>query len=404
MPTFRYLSRDNSGQSIRGVMSASSPSEVANRLRNINQTPVSIHRIYSFQFERWLKKSKRVRPMDFIMYNRQFATLLLAGLPIISAIETLSEQTHEKTLKELSLSVANSIKAGNTLADSLRQHLHVFSDSHINMIRSAEESGRLPEVLNRIAEMAEYDFVTRTKIKSAVRYPLMVVVAIVIAFIILMAFVLPQFVKLFTSLGIELPLPTRVLIAINSIVQKYGLSLLMVVIVSVVLLRIWLFIPSGRLRWDKFKLRLPLFGEIILMMVVSRFCRTFGMLLQSGVPILRIFGLLKDTVNNRAFSELLEKAGQAVERGETISSGFENSDMAPPLLIQMLGVGEKTGRLDEMLFKIADHYEMEFDYKTKTLTTVLEPILLVFIGGSIAFLALAIFLPMWDMAKLARLR
>jgi MSHA biogenesis protein MshG len=403
MPKFKYFSRDWLGQAVRGEMVAKIPEEVVFSLREGGYTAISIEEVLPPRTIKGFIRSGRVRLAELIAYTRQLSTLINAGLPIISALEGMREETFNPELKAVTLGIIKSISEGASLTESFRQHAsHLFSDVYINIIQLGEESGRLPEMLEKIAEMTEYDFNSRQKVRSALRYPFIVIGTMILAFIILIGFVIPRFVEIFKDFGVELPLPTRILIGINYLGQQYGLFVLAGMAVLIFALAFWSKTRRGKIVLDKIKFKLPIFGPIILTITLARLCRLFGLLVQSGIPILRVFTHLKGIMNDSVFSDLIEQTRKAVEGGDSISSQFKTCPFMPPLVSHMLAVGEKTGRIDEMLHHLADGYDNQLDYKLKTLTASIEPLLIFTIGGGVAFLALAVFMPMWDMVRFAR--
>ena len=403
MPKFKYFSRDWLGQAVEGEITAALPEEVASQLREEGHAAISIEEILPPRTIKGFIRSGRVKLAELVAYTRQLATLINAGLPIVSALEGIRKETANPELKRITSLIINSISAGATLTESFQQHAsHLFSDVYTNMIQVGEESGQLPEMLERIAQMIEHDFTSRAKIKSALRYPSIVVAVMILAFIILVGFVVPRFVELFVGFGVELPLPTRILIGVNRLAQQYGLFVLMGMAAVILGLWFWGGTGKGKPILDQLKLRLPIVGPILLAAILTRLCRLFGLLIESGTPIIRTLTYLKGTMGNSVFSDLIERTRRAVEGGESVSSQFKTCPFMPSLVPHMLAVGEGTGKLEEMLYHLADNYDNQLDYRLKTLTASIEPLLILFMGVGVAFLALAVFLPMWDMVRFAR--
>lgn len=403
MPKFKYFSRDWLGQVVKGEMVAALPEEVAFRLREEGYAVISIEEVLPPRTIKGFIRSGRVKLAELVTYVRQLATLINAGVPIVSALEGIQKETPNPELRRVTSLIINSISAGSTLTESFQQHAsHLFSDVYTNMIQVGEESGQLPDMLRRIAEMLEHDFASRMKVKSALRYPSIVVGVMTLAFIVLIGFVIPRFVELFRGFGVEPPLPTRILIGINHLAQQYGLFVLIGMVVFMFGLSFWGRTRKGKSILDRLKLRLPIFGPILLTANLTRLCRLFGLLIGSGTPIIRTLTYLKGTVDNFIFSELIERTRKAVEGGETVSSQFRTCPFMPSLVPHMLAVGENTGRLEEMLHHLADNYDNQLDYRIKTLTASIEPLLILFIAAGVIFLALAIFMPMWDMVEFVR--
>lgn len=403
MPKFKYFSRDWLGRAVKGEMVTILPEEVASQLREEGQAAVRIEEHLPPRTIKGFVRKGRVKLAELVAYTKQLATLIKAGLPLTSALEGMRKETGNPELKRVTSAIINSISAGATLTESFQQQAaHLFSGVYINMIQVGEESGRLAEMLERVAEMTEHDFASRAKVKSALRYPLIVVSAMILAFIVLVSFVIPRFVELFIGFGVEPPLPTRILIGINHLGQQYGLLALMGMAVVILGLVFLSKTRKGRSILDILKLQLPVFGPIFLAATLARLCRLFGLLVQSGVPLIRTLTYLKGTMDNSVFSDLVEQTRRAVEGGESVSSQFKTCPFMPSLVPHMLAVGETTGKLEEMLYHLADNYDNQLDYRLKTLGASIEPLLIFFVGGGVAFLALAVFMPMWDMVKFAR--
>lgn len=403
MSKFKYFSRDWLGQAVEGEMVAALPEEVASRLREEGYAAISIEEMLPQRTIRGFVRSGQVKLAEIVAYTRQLATLINAGLSIVSTLEGIRKETANPELKRITSAIINSISAGATLTESFQQYAsHLFSEVYINMINVGEESGQLPDMLERIAQMIEHDFTSRAKVKSALRYPSIVVAVMILASIVLVGFVIPRFVELFVGFGVEPPLPTRILIGINHLAQQYGLFVLLGMIVLILGLGFWSGTRKGKPILDRLKLRLPIVGPILLAAILIRLCRLFGLLIESGIPIIRTLTYLKGTMGNSVFSDLIERTRKAVEGGESASSQFKTCPFMPSLVPHMLAVGEDTGKLEEMLHHLADNYDNQLDYRLKTLTASIEPILILFMGVGVAFLALAVFLPMWDMVRFAR--
>ena len=403
MPVFRYKARDRAGGLLTGTLETSGPDAVAEHLSAMGYVPVRIEeeRPGLFSPEMW-DRFRRVRSEDLILFNRQLATLVHAGIPFLTCLDTLANQVENRKLRQVILEVRRDVEGGASFSDALAKHPRVFSELYVNMIRAGEEGGVLDEILDRLAALAEHEAETRARIKAALRYPVIVVVAIMVAFGILVTFVIPRFAALYSRFHVELPLPTRILIGINDVVQNYGILILAGLAAAA--LGLWLYIktPKGREQWDRLKIRVPIIGILILKTILSRFSRVFAALSRSGLPILRILDILMGTLGNVVIQRAVETIRESVREGRSIAEPMRASGVFPPIVQQMVAVGEETGNLDEMLNKVSDYYDMEVEYAIRNLSTTLEPVLLLFIGGMVLFLALAIFLPWWDLVKIAR--
>ncbi len=343
------------------------------------------------------KRFARVKLSELIVFTRQFATLFSAGVPIGVILERLSEQTVSVKLKDVVSVIKNDVNGGMSLSEAFSKHKKVFSPLYINMLRVGEESGTLDIVLDRLASILETELDTRNKIKTATRYPKMVISAIVVAFTIIITFVIPRFVSLFSHFGAQLPLPTRILIGINYVFHHYWWMVLIAVIALIFAFREYKKTEKGRYNIDKYMLKIPVIGTLVHKIYVSRMIRILGLLYKSGIAIIDALKIVSNVTGNVIAKQAVEEIGRDVEGGATISVPFLKSTFFPNVVSDMVAVGEETGRLDEMLFKAADYYDEEIDYAIKNLSSAIEPILLVFIAGMVLLLALGVFLPMWNL-------
>ena len=400
MPAYRYKAIDKFGKAINGVMEASGDEMVASKLDGLGYAPVSIREkkkdIISLDF---LQRYGGVSLEDLILFNRQFSTLVSAGIPMLSSLNALSEQTENKRMKGVINTIRNNIEGGSSLSDALARHPKVFSALYVSMIQAGETAGSLDEILDRLATLAEHEKDTRANIRAATLYPKIVLTAISAAFIVLVTFVVPRFASMFSRFEATLPLPTRVMIGINDIVHHYWY--LMIIVSAAIALGFHWYINSekGELRWDSLKIKVPIFGPLFLKIAMSRFTHILGMLMRSGVPILDTLEIASATVANSVISQELEKLRESVRGGSGLSEPLKRSGVFTPMVVQMISVGEQSGKLDEMMPKVSHQYDLEVEYTIKNLSTLIEPALIITIGGIVLFLALAIFLPMWDMAR-----
>lgn len=405
MPTFKYKARDRLGKAVNGAMAASDYEMAARQLDDLGYIPVSIQEekkgVISLDF---LQRYRGVSLEDLILFSRQLSTLFGAGIPVLRGLDVLAEQTESKRLKEVIKAVKGDIEGGSTFSDALRKHPRVFSQLYISMIRVAEAGGLLDVVLDRLASSVEHEKDTRARVKAATRYPKIVVTAISVAFMVLVILVIPKFAAMFTKFGGTLPLPTRVMIGINNLFHHYWYLVVTVTAVIVLGFRGYIHTEKGRLRWDGLKIKVPIFGPLFLKIAMSRFTYILGMLIRSGIPILDTLEITSAAVGNTSISRAIERAKQNVSEGRGLSSPLKESGVFPPMVIQMISVGEESGKMDEMLARISDYYNLEVEYTINNLSTLIEPILIFVLGIMVLFMALAIFLPMWDMASLLRPR
>ncbi|OQX60130.1 hypothetical protein DRP98_01355 [candidate division KSB1 bacterium] len=401
MPNFYYRAINNFGQIVEDVLEAPNLGVVTERLDNWGLTPLQIREHKPIQSS-FLKKlnEKKIKSDEIVLFTKQLTTLLKAGVPLLSALEALVEQASNSKLRSIIQDIYISVESGNSFSDALDKHRDVFPKLYASSVRAGEMSGSLDEVLERMATMLTYEKETRDKIKSAMRYPIIVVCALVLAFVILILMVIPKFAAMFQQLGATLPLPTRVLIAINDLFQNYGIFIFSAVVVLFLAFKRYTKTPKGHFQWDKIKLRLPLFGPLILKNSLSRFAKMFETLNRSGLPILETLGIVAETVGNLAVGEEIRKISLGVQKGEGLARPLRRSELFPPMVVRMIAIGEQSGSLDSMLENISRHYDIEVDYAIKKMTSMIEPLLTVVIGLFVAFLAISIFMPMWNIMGL----
>lgn len=400
MPAYNYKARDKAGKLITGVMDAPGCEMVASHLDDLGYIPVSIQEkekdVISLDF---LERYRRVSAEDLILFSRQLSTLFNAGIPLLAALDVLAEQIENKRMKEDINAIRNDIERGSSLSDALARHPRVFPSLYVSMVKVAETAGTLDKILDHLASMAEYEKDTRARIKAATRYPKIVVTTISLAFIILVTLVVPRFAAMFSRFGATLPLPTRIMIGTSDVFRDYWFVMLMMASLTIVGFRWYTNTERGRLRRDGLKLRIPVFGPLFLKIAMSRFTYIFGMLMRSGVSILDTLEITSATVGNAVISREVDKLRGSVKEGSGLSRPLKQSGVFTPLVVQMISVGEESGKLDEMMAKVSQYYDREVEYTIKNLSTLIEPALIITMGGMVLFLALGIFLPMWDMAR-----
>ncbi|MFZ3089094.1 MAG: type II secretion system F family protein [Nitrospirota bacterium] len=403
MPLFHYKARDKFGALFEGTIETVNREFVATQLDGLGYIPVSITEekegLFSPEF---LQQFTRITPQDQIIFSRQLATLISAGLPFIASFETLIEQTENPRLKKVIAKVKQDVEGGSTIADALERHPKVFSSLYVNMIRAGEAGGVLDEILNRLAFLAEHEAETRARVKAATRYPIIVIAATAIAFVVLMTFVVPRFVEIYANFKGTLPMPTRVLIWLNKFIKGYWYLIIGAIAGLIFGMRWYINTEAGRLQWDNIKIKLPIFGPIFLKLAMSRFSRIFATLNRSGLPILQTLDIVSATIGNKVISRVIDNVRDSARGGKGLVQPMRVSKVFPPIVTRMMAVGEETGNMDEMLVKISDYYDTEVEYAIKNLSTLIEPILIVIIGGMVLFLALGIFLPMWNMISLMK--
>ncbi len=402
MPQYRYKARDKDGVLHTGAMEARGKEAVADQLSGQGFIPVLIEEqeqslLSGIDFNALFNK---VASQDLIVFSRQLATLVSAGIPFLSSLGTIEKQSENPRLKAAIADIRRGVEAGASFSDALARHPRIFSKMYVSMIRAGETAGILDDILVRLALLAEHDADTRARVKTATRYPLIVVIAICAAFAFLVSFVIPKFASIFARFKTELPLPTRILIGINHVVQNYW-YLILIGTVLLIWVAVWyLKTPAGRWQWDKVKLKLPVFGALFQKVALSRFARVFSAMQKSGISMMLTLEIAGETVGNVVIARAVETMSESLRDGKGLTAPMESSGLFPPLVIQMVAVGEETGKLDTMLNKVSDYYDMDVEYTLRNLSTMIEPILLLFVGGMVLFLALGIFLPMWDLMSL----
>ena len=406
MAIFDYTGRNQSGELVAGRREADSSDSLAGQLTAANVTPVSIDEaVISAEFSESLKKMLGIgkpKLVDLILFSRQMYALAKSGVPIIKGLGLIAGSTRNKIFAEALSEVVEDLESGQTLSAALSHHMDIFSPLYINIIRVGEETGNLDESFLRLYEYLDTDKVTLERIKSALFYPTTVLIAIVLAITFLMAKVIPKFAMVFEKFNLELPFQTQILIALSNFVVDYWWLLLLLSVSLVVGLRKYIKTDAGRFKWHRQKLKIPRIGDILKRALLGRFSRAFAMSYSAGVPILQTLTTTAKAVDNDYMELKINKIRNEVERGETITRAARSANMFTPLVLQMLEVGEETGRLDEMMQEVAEFYEREVAYDVENISKIIEPILTVVMGLMVLILALGIFLPMWDLIKITQ--
>ena len=407
MPFFAYKARNASGELLTGVMEGADSGAVADQLFSTGATPVEIlvtkkAATTGADIGWWQRLTeKKVSSMDVQLFSRQLYTLLKAGVPIMRGLAGLQESAISPAFGRIIKDVRESLDAGRELSAAMARHPTVFTPFYLSMVRVGEMTGRLDEVFLRLFDHLEFDRDMRARVKSATRYPSFVIVAMLVAMVIVNMFVIPQFVKVFASFNAELPLMTRILIGTSAFMVAYWPLLLVLTIAAIAGFKAWLRTVPGRYTWDRYKLRFPIAGKIILKGTMARFARSFALSSTSGVPIVQALTVVSQTVDNAYLCARVEQMRDGVERGDSILRTSVAAGVFTPVVLQMIAVGEESGSLDELMDEIAQMYEREVDYELKTLSAQIEPILITFLGAMVLVLALGIFLPVWDLGKVA---
>lgn len=406
MPFFAYKARNARGELMQGVLEGPDSGAVADQLFNTGVTPIEItvtQKAVAANGESWLSRllEKKVTSMDVQLFSRQLYTLLKSGVPIMRGLAGLQESAVSKSFGKVIKDLRESLDSGRELSAAMRRHPDVFSPFYLSMVRVGEMTGRLEEVFLRLFDHLEFDRDMRERVKTATRYPSFVLMAMVAAMIVVNMFVIPAFVGVFKSLHAELPLMTRILIGTSNFTVRYWPMMAVAAVAGVWGFRAWVGTQRGLYQWDKFKLKIPVAGKIILKATMARFARSFALANRSGVPIVQGLTVVSQTVDNAYLCARVEQMRDGVERGDSILRTAAAAGVFTPVVLQMIAVGEESGSIDDLMDEIAQMYEREVDYELKTLSAQIEPILIVFLGMMVLVLALGIFLPIWDLGKAA---
>lgn len=403
---FSYTGRTQGGEKAQGILEAESATECAASLLKSGIAPITIRETGRSErrgsgTEASSLFAPRIKPIDVQLFSRQLYTLLRAGVPILRALAGLIESAGNLTFARVIASLKESLEAGRDLSTAMRQHPGVFSSFYVAMVRVGEATGRLDEIFLRMFEHLEFERQTRARIKEALRYPSFVLIAMVVAVAVINVFVIPAFAKVYAGFGAELPLMTRILIETSRLTLAYGWYLLAGAVLAGAGFSLWRTSPDGRLVWDRFKLRLPLTGPIVLRSTLGRFARTLALSMKSGIPVAQALSVVAEVTDNAWIASRVEQMRNGIERGESILRTAQNAGVFNAVVLQMIAVGEETGSIDELLQEVAEMYEREVDYEIKTLSARIEPIIIAAMGGLVLVLALGVFLPMWDLASVA---
>lgn len=405
MPVYEYKGRGGGGEPVQGTIEAQSMDAAAGQLFNNRITPVDITETRSSGVDvvELLQRLNQPKPGldDLILFSRQMYSLMRAGIPIVRAMGGLLQSIRNIYLVNALRDIRAQLESGRDLSSSLSRHKDIFDPLYISMIRVGENSGNLDESFLRMNQYLELEKDTRERVKSALRYPAMVIFAMAIAMTIINIWVIPAFAKVFERAGADLPIFTRILIATSNFFVSYWPWMLGALIALIIAAKYYLATDQGRYMWGRTKIRLPLVGDIIMRATLGRFARAFAMSMKSGVPIIQALTVSADAVDNPWIGQHIRNMRSGIERGDSVTRTATSTKMFTHLVLQMLMVGEETGRIDEMMDEVAGYYEREVDYDVKNLSSIIEPVMIVLIGGLVLVLALGVFLPMWDLASVS---
>ena len=400
MPKFNWEARSRTGAAQKGVMEAQSAAQVESQLKKYGFTNISVK-----EEGKGLGKElkipgfgQKIETKEIVVFTRQFATMIDSGLPLVQCLDILSSQQENKVFKEILLKVKETVEGGSTFADALSKHPKAFDDLYVNLVAAGEIGGILDTILNRLAAYIEKAMKLKKQIKGAMVYPTTIMSIAVIVVGVILIFVIPTFAKMFADFGGELPAPTKFVIALSNFIVKYILLIIGLIFATVVAIKKYYATPKGRKVIDALALKAPIAGPLIRKVSVAKFTRTLGTMISSGVPIMDGLEIVAKTAGNKIVEEAIYKVRQAISEGKTMAEPLQECGVFPPMVVQMISVGEATGAMDAMLNKIADFYDDEVDDAVSAMTAMMEPLLMVFLGTTVGGLVVAMYLPIFKLA------
>lgn len=399
MPTFAYKAMDAANKEVNGKIDAASDRLASQQLRERGLRVFEVKAVSAGMDIFASFKKQKVKASDKMTFTRQLSTLIEAGLPLLRALTILTEQSENPTLRQMIEEIKNSVQGGSSFSEAIAKYPDTFDKLYVSMVKAGEVGGVLEIVLDRLATFAEKDAMIQAKVKGAMVYPAIMVLVAAVVIVILMAFVIPQFSDLFGQMGAQLPLPTRILINISDIIKSFWWAIFGAFGGIYYGAKAWFKTPSGEHWRDAMMLKLPVFGELTRKMITARFTRTLGTLIQSGVPILQALSIVKDTTGNVVVGEAMDSVTAAVTAGEPLANPLHKLGIFSPMVTNMIAVGEETGALDQMLIRIADNYDMVVEEAVKAMMTLMEPAIIVFMGVTVGFIVLALFMPLFDLGS-----
>jgi len=400
MPNFRYTAKDNSGKMISGIFEAIDYAAAVDMLRKQGLIIVSVKEAGKMKISAMSFGKKKVKTDDLVIFSRQLATMVDAGIPLVGALDILGDQVENKTFGDIIMKMRNDIETGSSLSDAISKHKKVFSALFVNMVKAGESSGMLDEILDRLALYLEKTNNLQKKIRSALIYPAVVSAMAAGITLLLLLKVIPVFKDIFSGFGAELPRPTAILISISDALQKYFPAIFVITIVVVFMIARYVKTDKGRLRCDSLLLKMPIFGVLFTKVAISKFTRTLSTLIKSGVPILNSLEIVGKTSGNRAIEMAVDMVRNNVCEGESIAEPLAKSKIFPSMVVRMVSVGEQSGELEKMLSKIADFYDAQVDAAVSGLTSLIEPLIIAFLGVVIGTIVICMFLPIFKLTQI----
>lgn len=413
MPVFAYKGLNSAGRQVKGVKEADSGRVLRSSLRGEGIYVTEFHETKSGKDAKPKGKGLnrevdlggllgRIKPQETAVFTRQLATLLRAGIPLAESLAALIDQVENPRVEEIVTDVRRRVNEGSSLAAALEAHPKMFESLYINMVRSGEAAGNLDEVLFRLADFADNQIALRAKILSALLYPIIMVFVGGIIMIVLMVVVVPQITQLFADMDKALPWNTELLISVSNFLGNYWWAVIVGGILSYLIFRYWKKTKAGHLRWDKLRLKVPIFGDLSRKVAIARFGGTLGTMLSAGVPILQALDIVKNVLGNKVLEDVVDSSKESIKEGEAIAAPLKRSQQFPPLMVHMIAVGERSGQLETMLANVSATYQNEVEMKLSRLTTLLEPIMIVVMGGAVAFVVFSILMPILQMNQMVQ--
>lgn len=399
MSLFEYKARNAEGELVSGIQEATDANALASALIATQITPIEIKakgNAGEFQLKLF---EEQITSLDVMMFSRQMYSLLKAGIPIMRALTGIQTSVSNPKVAKVIADIRASLDGGRELSVALAEHPKVFDNFYVSMIRVGETTGNLDNVFLRLFHHIEFERFMKGQIKSAMRYPIFVMLAMAAAIVVINVMVIPQFEKVFASMHAELPMLTKMMISFSSFMREYWFLLILMIVGAWYSFKTFVSTNSGRAKWDEYKMKLPIAGKIIFKGTMARFTRSFALATKSGLPILGALKLVSQTVDNDYISAKVMGMSSGIERGETILRTATQSGVFNPLVLQMIAVGEESGYLDDLMQEVADMYQADVEYDVKTLGSAIEPIMIIFLGVLVLILALGVFLPIWDMSS-----
>jgi len=407
MTKYSYQAINESGANVIGTVEADSVEMAENLLLAKGYIPSKVSAAYGAasggSFLAGIqKRMSNVKIADLILFTKQFRSMMQAGVPIVRLLQVLENQTEDKVLKGVIAAMGQDVRAGNSLYEAMKKHPFVFSPLYLSMINAGEVSGTIPDILGRLVDIIEHEAKIESDIKSALQYPFMVLIALGVAFFVLLTFVIPKFVSIFAKAGLALPLPTKIAMFMYQGLANYWYILIGGVVGLIIGLRMYFKTPAGMYARDVFFLKVPLFGPLFQKAAMSRFASIFAILHASGVPVMQSMEILSETIGNTAISREFDRVRDKIKGGQGISGPLSSAKYFTPMIVDMIAIGEESGNIEDMLRQITFHYDDEVAYAVKRLSDMIGPILIVGLAFVVGFFALAIYMPMWDLTKMAK--